>query len=986
MTKTENGNGGAVSLNGKTKLSTVTTIATNTSRDDTNSNSNSNSLTFDTHKITHKTTHIAPSSSWSESDLTFSQRWTRAIDSVRIRLCGFLKIITHSAATHPWTYVIGITILSIGLVAAGLFTNFELETNGDVLWPPKGSTTKQHQNWIENESRFAQELDYSVIYVHLDGANLQEDALQAVTRAFEVRDMVQALPGFTDICDSPYTDPVTNVTMECFHHGVVDFWWQSKKLFQLSVDSNDEAIVGMSDNQFPYGRDVDANRIYGNGKYDEAGLLTHAEGYRIDMLFPLRDESKQFLSDQVVDAVFQLQEQWDAQDLNSPYKYHLEVLASTSFDDEFDRAVVNDLPLMPAAFIVMSIFCCIVFARWDRVRSQSLLGFGAVVGVLFSIFTSYGIFFLAGVPLTSATQIVVFVMFGIGLDDAFIISGSYSRTDPKKDPVERVADTIDDIGLSIALTTLTSSLAFGLGCISSITAVKWLCLYAFPTIIIDFLYQITFFISLIVIDERRMQRNKIDCLVCIDAGNKYKENQNQLDNQEDQDNSDKDKPEQQQQQQLAEKPSLSSRFMDMYACFLLRPFVKGIVLLAFTALLGACIYGTTQLRQEMDFIDLVPSDSYVKDYFDFQDAHSPSVGIGAEVYFRFVDQSDPVIRQEMKDYLQDLEQNDCIQKDPSYIWMNDFDMFVAKELELNSNNATSLTFNQQLDAFLEDPLYNSLYKNHIVRDQISGNITSSRVEVYMDLELGDSRFLQERLKLIRQVEGEQPMNQGLAGPDQRCFIFEDTMNMWEFYAVVPEELTFTTVVSVVAVSIIGLVFIPHWTAIFFVIPSIVTVYIDLLGLLYFMGVTVNPVSYITLVMSVGLLVDFVMHILLRYYECHGTREERVKETLRTMGSSILVGGISTFLGVMLLAFSTSEIFTTIFRAFIGLVALGIGYGLILLPVVLSIVGPEDEEDYKKMPNTSSTDDSPIRAVDAFPADEDRGISLLLEDIEDEISV
>ena len=60
-----------------------------------------------------------------------------------------------------------------------------------------------------------------------------------------------------------------------------------------------------------------------------------------------------------------------------------------------------------------------------------------------------------------------------------------------------------------------------------------------------------------------------------------------------------------------------------------------------------------------------------------------------------------------------------------------------------------------------------------------------------------------------------------------------------------------------------------------------------------------------------------------------------------MGSSILIGGISTFLGVMLLAFSTSTVFSTIFRAFIGMVLLGCSYGLMLLPVVLSLVGPED---------------------------------------------
>jgi Niemann-Pick C1 protein len=112
------------------------------------------------------------------------------------------------------------------------------------------------------------------------------------------------------------------------------------------------------------------------------------------------------------------------------------------------------------------------------------------------------------------------------------------------------------------------------------------------------------------------------------------------------------------------------------------------------------------------------------------------------------------------------------------------------------------------------------------------------------------------------------------------------------------------------------------------------------GVLQVAGLYINVVSYIAMVMSIGLLVDFVCHMLLRYYETPGnTRDEKTKETLRTMGSSILLGSLSTFLGVLPLAFSTSEIFTTIFKAFIGLVTLGAAQGLILLPVVLSLVGP-----------------------------------------------
>lgn len=65
----------------------------------------------------------------------------------------------------------------------------------------------------------------------------------------------------------------------------------------------------------------------------------------------------------------------------------------------------------------------------------------------------------------------------------------------------------------------------------------------------------------------------------------------------------------------------------------------------------------------------------------------------------------------------------------------------------------------------------------------------------------------------------------------------------------------------------------------------------------------------------------------------------MKETLETMGASILVGGLSTFLGVIPLAFSTSAILRTVFTAFFAMVTLGLTHGLILLPVVLSLVGP-----------------------------------------------
>jgi len=81
------------------------------------------------------------------------------------------------------------------------------------------------------------------------------------------------------------------------------------------------------------------------------------------------------------------------------------------------------------------------------------------------------------------------------------------------------------------------------------------------------------------------------------------------------------------------------------------------------------------------------------------------------------------------------------------------------------------------------------------------------------------------------------------------------------------------------------------------------------GTMQYCGITINVISYFILVMSIGLLVDFLMHILLRFYESKGaTRDEKVKETLETIGASILMGAFTTFLGVIPLAFSTTKIF------------------------------------------------------------------------------
>jgi Niemann-Pick C1 protein len=150
-----------------------------------------------------------------------------------------------------------------------------------------------------------------------------------------------------------------------------------------------------------------------------------------------------------------------------------------------------------------------------------------------------------------------------------------------------------------------------------------------------------------------------------------------------------------------------------------------------------------------------------------------------------------------------------------------------------------------------------------------------------------------------------------------------------------------------------------------------------MGVMQWAGVSINPVSYIALVMAIGLLVDFVIHVLLRFYEAPGNRREKIVDVLKTVGSSVLLGAVTTFLGTMPLAFSTSDIFHTIFIAFLALVVLGSTHGLILLPVVLSMIGPEVSIAVGSKSHSKHVSHAPLQ-------DEKRRVEVALDDGHDDL--
>ena len=258
-------------------------------------------------------------------------------------------------------------------------------------------------------------------------------------------------------------------------------------------------------------------------KIDIPDLGPPTDSMELELLEQLKALQKRWRSE---DEALQSQASPSSDQIVEPV-VKLEFFTLNAYTHEFQRAMNQDIPLIFVLVAVMMAFTCLSFYRPnDKVQSRGLLGILSFLTIGMSLVTGFGLMFLCGVPLTSAGIMVPFLVAGVGLDDTFVILGAYFRL--RRDTLERttqsteernvraeivglIEDTLEEVGLSIFMTTITTLLCFLVGYLtSSIPVVQWLSLYAGCTLGIDFIFQITYFIALLSLDERRVQANRRD--------------------------------------------------------------------------------------------------------------------------------------------------------------------------------------------------------------------------------------------------------------------------------------------------------------------------------------------------------------------------------------------------------------------------------------------------------------------------------------------
>ncbi|GAB6028772.1 hypothetical protein CHUAL_004588 [Chamberlinius hualienensis] len=177
---------------------------------------------------------------------------------------------------------------------------------------------------------------------------------------------------------------------------------------------------------------------------------------------------------------------------------------------------------------------------------------------------------------------------------------------------------------------------------------------------------------------------------------------------------------------------------------------------------------------------------------------------------------------------------------------------------------------------------------------------------------------------------------------------------WEQYLGLRFYLTLA-LGSVLAATflVVSVLLLNPWAATVMVV-FLATMVIELFGFMGFMGIRLSAVPAVILIITVGIGMEFVGHIGLAFLTSLGSRDRRMGMALEHMFAPVVHGAISTLLGVAMLAFSQFDfIVRYFFCVLFAMIVIGLVNGLLLLPVILSLVGPLSEVIPKDDPNRLS---------------------------------
>jgi len=590
-----------------------------------------------------------------------------------------------------------------------------------------------------------------------------------------------------------------------------------------------------------------------------------------------------------------------------------------SFSDLSARAIEGDALLFGIGTSTVFIYVQIMLGKFNFVQQRPMLSAVGMGCYGLSILTSYGLCSGLGLLFSPLHAIIPFLMMGIGVDDMFVIIQSLHNLEEKSSSmgmstVEKMGETMRHAGVAITVTSLTDFIVFIIGAITVLPALRSFCIYCAVGIISVYFYQATIFSAFLSIDIRRVKQKRNGCLPFI-------------------------KHEDWTPNKISQRNFAKEMFGEL-ATLIEQKWFKALVLIVTAAFAGVGLYGLTELKQEFNPIDFIPQDSYLAGWMRVNNDYFPKEGERVVVNIGDIDYTAELSKLDgLVSAL--LNETEIISQVDS--WYIEFRKYATENHLVGSEEwfqlfqTNSNKFYEVLTQFLFSPAGSKYKRNfNFMTDLICGEaapqVQLSSIQLTHKLFTSPTEWIPAMNKIKSLVRD--------ANFSSRAFPTGTEYASWETDEVIGQELYQNLGLSLLCVFLMTLLLIASLKGCLFVLLCVLITLVDVGGFMHFWGLTIDVISCVNLVIAVGLVVDYSAHIVHSFLLQTGSRMERVRSTLTDIGPAVLNGGFSTFLAFIFTAGSTSHVFITFFKIFLLVVLFGLFHGLVFLPTLLAIIGPQ----------------------------------------------
>ncbi|CAG8440780.1 7096_t:CDS:2 [Funneliformis mosseae] len=300
-----------------------------------------------------------------------------------------------------------------------------------------------------------------------------------------------------------------NGESRCLVHSPIEFWNYDAEL--LMNDKDISKTLSEANEVSSFKIPIPLKSVFGNPVYDKlTGKIVSADSI---ILTYYLDGMGECAEDQTL-AIWDLL--WN-QVMNANDTCHIVGERIKGFDIDFKDTSThivfdfNRSKEFPAEFFILALEHLVVFlyislslGRLNSVKSKFGLAFSTVVQVFVSFVISLSVCSLFGVTLTLVSWPFVLVI--VGVENMFVLTNAVTSTSMELDVKERVGKGLEKVGVSMTKALFSKILLVALICsVTNINSVQEFCIFTSVAMIVDYLLQMSFFITTLSIDLRRLE-------------------------------------------------------------------------------------------------------------------------------------------------------------------------------------------------------------------------------------------------------------------------------------------------------------------------------------------------------------------------------------------------------------------------------------------------------------------------------------------------